>query len=80
METRHQRQQREAREAKAARRDAHLKAIANDAFRRQLTIFEVDKGHLLKMLQAEGVIPESATRIVATGHFPDVLLVTVTEE
>lgn len=74
-ETDHQRRQREARERKHAAKIAREQA--NAAANRRISQFDVDKVLLLKLLYAEGLSPQGATKIIATGHREDVLSVTV---
>ena len=49
-----------------------------DAFRRALVVAKVPKVEFLKWVIAEGYVLEQATRIIATGHGPDEITVTVT--
>jgi hypothetical protein len=70
-DTLHQRQQREARERK------RLRQAQSPAERRIVREVQIDKGLLLKLLDEAQLIPEGATRIVGTGHRPDILTVTV---
>jgi hypothetical protein len=42
--------------------------------------FEIQKDYLLQILQHECVLPEDAKEIIATGHTPEVLTVTVSFE
>jgi hypothetical protein len=72
----HVERQRASREAKALRRQAHLSA----AHKRVVREVVVDHGVLLRWLKDEFVVPLAATRIVGTGHGPDVLTVIYTED
>ena len=49
-----------------------------DPKNRRVEFCEVQKDHLLDILKAEALVPEAATRIIATGHRPESLTVTVT--
>ena len=74
----HERTQKAAREQKARKAEAEAMRLKNVAFRRALICVEIDKKDLLRILKEECLVPEAATRIVATGHMPDSLSVTVT--
>ena len=76
METAHQRQQREARERKHQKRLAAQ--LHKAAHQRRIVRVEVPKDDLLRILVNEGFVPIDATRIIGTGHRPDVLTVMLT--
>ena len=74
-ETRHYIEQRAARERK--RLAAEAREIANKAKNRRVTALEVPKADLLRLLQAEALAPQDATRIIASGHDPQRMTFTV---
>ena len=50
----------------------------NDPSLRRVEVCHIAKDHLLDIFKAEALVPEAATKIIATGHDPEYLTVTVT--
>ena len=57
-------------------RDSHMKK--DKAQLRRVEMCYVQKDHLLDILKAEALAPDTATKIIAIGHNPGYLTVTVT--
>ena len=74
--TPHQIAQKEARDRKYQKMMA--RQAQHKAATRRLQRIEVPKDDLLKVLIDEGFIPADATRIIGTGHNPEILSITVT--
>ena len=66
-----------ARQRKREEKAIRLIDDAYGAWRKGLVTVEVDKAALLAWMVSEGLAPESARRVIATGHYPDTLIVTV---
>ena len=74
----HKEEQQRAKAAARERKAVHVIDQAYAAWRRSCRVFSVEKSDLLRLLIAEGIAPESATRIIATGHGQNELTMTVT--